>query len=254
MQKLTDLKQKDGVDQVWLSHWHEDHLGFLNLFNNCTLRLSQRDFPPLTNIEIFLDWYGIKEKHNREIWKNIMISNFNYQPQKEALFLKDDVVIDLGALSVQVVSTPGHTPGQLSFFFPDEEVLFLGDYDLTTFGPWYGDVYSSIEQTTASIHRLKNIPARRWIASHNAGLFEENPGKLWNDYENVIYQREEKILDFLSEPKSLDEIAGAWLIYGKPREPQEFFEFNERVLVGKHIEYLERNGKIVLYKNKYMKV
>jgi len=125
---------------------------------------------------------------------------------------------------------------------------------LTTFGPWYGDVYSSIEQTTASIHRLKNIPARRWIASHNAGLFEENPGKLWNDYENVIYQREEKILDFLSEPKSLDEIAGAWLIYGKPREPQEFFEFNERVLVGKHIEYLERNGKIVLYKNKYMKV
>jgi len=116
LQKLTDLKQKDGVDQVWLSHWHEDHLGFLNLFNNCTLRLSQRDFPPLTNIEIFLDWYGIKEKHNREIWKNIMISNFNYQPQKEALFLKDDVVIDLGALSVQVVSTPGHTPGQLSFF------------------------------------------------------------------------------------------------------------------------------------------
>lgn len=28
LQKLTDLKQKDGVDQVWLSHWHEDHMGF----------------------------------------------------------------------------------------------------------------------------------------------------------------------------------------------------------------------------------
>jgi len=252
LQKLTDLKQQDGVDQVWLSHWHEDHMGFLNLFDNCTLRISQRDFPPLTDIEIFLDWYGIKEKQTREIWKNIMISNFNYQPQKEALFLKDDAVFDLGALSVQVIPTPGHTPGHLSFFFPDEEILFLGDYDLTTFGPWYGDVYSSIEQTIASIHKLKNINAHRWIASHNTGFFEDNPEKLWDDYENIIYQREEKIINFLKEPKTMEEILAAWLIYGRPREPKEFFEFNERALVSKHIEYLERNGKIALDNNKYV--
>jgi glyoxylase-like metal-dependent hydrolase (beta-lactamase superfamily II) len=109
LRKLSDLKEKDGVDQVWLSHWHEDHMGFLNLFDNCTLRISQRDFPPL----------------------------------------------DLGSLKVKLVATPGHTPGHLSFFFPDEESLFLGDYDLTTFGPWYGDVYSGIEQTITSLRKLK---------------------------------------------------------------------------------------------------
>jgi len=253
LQKLTDLKEKDGVDQVWLSHWHEDHMGFLNLFENCTLRISQRDFPPLTDIEIFLDWYGIKENQTREIWKNIMLNNFNYRPQKEASFFSNDEIIDLGSLNVQIIPTPGHTPGHLSFFFPDEEILFLGDYDLTTFGPWYGDVYSSIEQTIESIHKLKNIPARRWIASHNTGLFEENPGKLWDDYENIIYQREEKIINFLKEPKTMEEILAAWLIYGRPREPKEFFEFNERALVSKHIEYLERNGKITPDKNKYVK-
>ncbi len=254
MQKLSDLKQKEGVDQVWLSHWHEDHMAFLNLFEGCPLRISERDFPPLTDMEIFLDWYGIKEAQLRERWKNIMLNNFNYRPQKEAWFLQDDAVIDLGSLKVQVIATPGHTPGHLSFFIPDEGVLFLGDYDLTTFGPWYGDLYSSIEQTIGSIRRLKSIPARRWIASHNTGLFEENPGKLWDDYENVIYQREEKILNFLKEPKSLDEIAGAWLIYGKPREPKEFFESNERALVGKHIEYLERMGKITIDGGKYIRL
>jgi glyoxylase-like metal-dependent hydrolase (beta-lactamase superfamily II) len=254
LQKLTDLKQKKGVDQVWLSHWHEDHIGFLNLFDNCILRISEQDFPPLTNINIFLDWYGIKEKQMREIWKNIMLNNFNYHPQQEALFLKDKENINLGAITVKIIATPGHTPGHLSFFFPDEEILFLGDYDLTKFGPWYGDVYSSIEQTIKSIHRLKNIPARRWIASHNTGLFEENPGKLWDDYENVIYERENRILKFLNKPKTLDEIASAWLIYGKPREPKEFFEFNERALVVKHIEYLERYGKIVRDKNNYVKI
>jgi len=254
LQKLTDLKQRDGVDQVWLSHWHEDHIGFLNLFDGCGLRISESDFPPLTDMEIFLDWYGIQEKNLREFWKNVIVNQFNYRPRREALFLQDGNVIDLGSLKVQVIETPGHTPGHLSFFFPDEAVLFLGDYDLTSFGPWYGDLYSSIEQTIASIHKLKSIPARGWIASHNTGLFQENPGKLWDDYENVIYQREERILHFLTEPKTLEEIAAAWLIYGRPREPKDFFEFNERALVVKHIEYLEKNGKIIPDENRYTKI
>jgi glyoxylase-like metal-dependent hydrolase (beta-lactamase superfamily II) len=254
LQKLSDLKQKDGIDQVWLSHWHEDHMGFLNLFDNCVLRLSERDFPPLTDMEIFMDWYGITDKQLREIWKNIMLNNFNYRPQQKALFLRDEEIIDIGSLTVQVIATPGHTPGHLSFFFPDEEILFLGDYDLTSFGPWYGDVYSSIDETIKSIHRLKSIPARRWIASHNTGLFEKNPGTLWDDYEKIIYQREEKIINFLQEPKTLEEIISAWLIYGRPREPKEFFEFNERALVSKHIEHLERERKITLDKEKYVKI
>jgi Zn-dependent hydrolases, including glyoxylases len=254
LQKLADLKQKDGVDQVWLSHWHEDHFRYLNLFADCPLRISEKDFPPLTDIDVFLDWYNIKETDIRAFWKQEMLENFNYLPKQDACFIQDDETIDLGSLLVQVVATPGHTPGHLSFFFPDEEILFLGDYDLTSFGPWYGDVYSSIEQTIESIHRLKAIFARRWIASHSTGLFEENPGKLWDNYENVIYQREEKILEFLNNPKTLEKILSAWLIYGKPREPKEFFEFNERVLLGKHIEYLERRGKIMLDNNQYVKI
>jgi glyoxylase-like metal-dependent hydrolase (beta-lactamase superfamily II) len=254
LQKLVDLRQKEGADQVWLSHWHEDHIGFLNLFENCILRISEKDFPPLTDIEIFLDWYGIKDDNLRKIWKNVLVNNFNYHPQQEALFLKNEETINLGSLPVQVIATPGHTPGHLSFFFSDEEILFLGDYDLTSFGPWYGDVYSSIEETIKSIHRLKNIPARRWIASHNTGLFEQNPGKLWDDYENVIYQREEKILNFLDKPKTLEQIVSAWLIYGKLREPREFFEFNERALIGKHLDYLQRRGKIVLNNDRYAMV
>ncbi|MBN1365163.1 MAG: MBL fold metallo-hydrolase [Syntrophaceae bacterium] len=253
-QKLSDLKLKESVDQVWLSHWHEDHMGFLNLFDNSVLRISEKDFPPLTDIDIFLDWYGIKEEYLRGLWKSIILNSFNYHPQREALFLNDDEKIDLGSLKVQVIATPGHTPGHLSFFFPDEEILFLGDYDLTSFGPWYGDVYSSIEQTIESIHKLKTIPASRWIASHNTGLFEKNPGKLWDDYENIIYQREEKILNFLKEPKTLQEILSAWLIYGRPREPREFFEFNERALVNKHIEYLEKRRKVKLDKDRYVKI
>lgn len=245
LEKLKRLQKKDGVDMVWLSHWHEDHIRYLYLFEDCPKWISARDFPPLSNVEIFLDWYGLEETPQRDYWKKEMLGTFNFQPQHKARFIEDDEKIDLGNLQVQVIATPGHTPGHLSFFFPAEEILFLGDYDLTSFGPWYGDVASSIEDTIKSIHRLKAIPAKRWITCHDTGLFEENPGDLWGSYENVIYEREARLLEFLGQPRSLQEIAAAWLIYGKPREPRDFFEFNERALMKKHLDYLVRQGRVL---------
>ncbi len=254
LEKLKSLRDKDGVDMVWLSHWHEDHFHYVYLFEDSPLWISERDFPPLTDIEIFLDWYGISDERSRAYWKQVMTKGFNFQPKSQARFIRDDEEIDLGQVKVQVIATPGHTPGHLSFFFPEEELLFLGDYDLTSFGPWYGDVASSIEETINSIRRLKAIPAKKWIACHEKGLFEENPGKLWDEYENIIYEREKKILHFLRNPHTLDEIAAAWFIYGKPRKPLEFFEFNERVLVNKHLERLVKQGQIIRDKDQYRKI
>jgi glyoxylase-like metal-dependent hydrolase (beta-lactamase superfamily II) len=252
LEKLTRLKD-EGVDCVWLSHWHEDHIRYIDLFENRLLRISGRDFPPLTDINIFLDWYDIKIPQERSNWRKIMLEVFNFRPRSEANFLVDDETVDLGGLTIKILPTPGHTPGHLSFFFPEEELLFLGDYDLTSFGPWYGDVYSDIEETIKSIHKLKAVPARRWVASHNTGLFEENPGRLWDDYENVIHERENKLLAFLEKPKTIAEICAAWLIYGRPREPKEMYEFNERVLVRKHLEYLQGQDKIILDDEHYVK-
>lgn len=244
LEKLKKIK-RDGIDQVWLSHWHEDHIHYMNLFEESSLWISERDFPPLTDLNIFLDWYAILSDGQRAYWEKIMLEEFDFRPRKNACFLKDDQVIDLGGLTAQVIPTPGHTPGHLSFYFPEEELLFVGDYDLTSFGPWYGDVLSSIEDTIRSIGKLKGIDAKRWVAAHNAGLYEENPGALWEQYENVIYDREAKLLAALERPKTLDEICACWIIYGKPRQPKEFFEFNERVMIGKHLEYGIRQGRIV---------
>ncbi|HPD57228.1 MAG TPA: MBL fold metallo-hydrolase [Smithellaceae bacterium] len=254
-EKLTTLRDREGVDMVWLSHWHEDHIHYMHMFNGAQVWVSETDFPPLTDIETFLDWYGMDDAQIRAYWEEIMRKEFNYQPLKSANFFPLDTETEIGGIRVEVIATPGHTPGHLSFYFPEEEVLFVGDYDLTPFGPWYGDAESSIEKTIDSIRRLKQIPAKTWIACHEKGLFEENPGKLWDDYENIIYTREEKILNFVKrKPSTLEEISAAWLIYGKPRKPLEFFEPNERVLVKKHLERLLRNGIIIREGDKYRKV
>jgi glyoxylase-like metal-dependent hydrolase (beta-lactamase superfamily II) len=163
---------------------------------------------------------------------------FHFRPRQFQRFIEPGEVVDLGGVTVEVVHTPGHTPGHCSLFFRELELLFLGDYDLTPFGPWYGDVHSDIDAVVDSVRRLRKIPARSWIASHEKGIFETNPGDLWDKYLDVVDQRERKLLDFLAKPRSMTDVVEARIVYGKKLEPNAFYDFGERALMGKHIERL----------------
>ena len=252
--RLVQLRDNPGVKSVWLSHWHEDHFIHLDLFDDLPLCISEPDAPPLSDLELFLDSYGMDDQDDRRYWRSLLKKDFHFRPRQPDKFLEDESIIGLGPVSVKVIATPGHTPGHLSFFFREPELLFLGDYDLTRFGPWYGDVNSSIEGTISSVKLLSKIPAKTWLASHETGIFEEEPGEIWDQYLNVIAERENKLLDLLDEPQSLEDIIDAWIIYGKPREPKPFFEFGERIHMKKHIEKLMNQGIVAMEKGKYYRL
>ncbi|MDO9558696.1 MAG: hypothetical protein Q7I89_03325, partial [Syntrophales bacterium] len=67
----------------------------------------------------------------------------------------------------------------------------------------------------------------------------------WAQYAQVIDDREGKLMQALDRPNTLEEIVNLHLIYGRPREPREFFEFCERALITKHIERLEQRGMVL---------
>ena len=60
----------------------------------------------------------------------------------------------------------------------------------------------------------------------------------------MIQDREERILRYLSRPRGLEEIVDRWIIYGKAREPVDFFRFAEQGMVEKHLARLLRQGRI----------
>ena len=124
-------------------------------------------------------------------------------------------------------------------------MLFLGDYDLTAFGPWYGDRDSSIQETISSIKRLKEIPATIWLTCHETGIFEEDPGDLWDQYLAVIDYREQRLLDFLNQPRTMADIVDAWIVYQRPREPKEFYALTEEMIMQKHLDLLVSNSMVV---------
>ena len=244
-ERLIQLRKNPGVKAVWLTHWHEDHFMHLDLFDDIPLSVSEQDAPPLSDIEVFMDSYGMDDEHEREYWPPILKKEFHFRPRRPKHFLMGGDIIHLKTGVVEVIGTPGHTPGHLSFFFPGPGVLLLGDYDLTKFGPWYGDLNSSIQETINSVERLRKVPARVWIASHEAGIFEEEPGARWDKYLAVITEREEKLKDLLKTARTLKQIVAACIIYGRPREPKMFFELGERGHMKKHLEKLMKEGLVV---------
>lgn len=242
--RLEELRRLGAVKAVWLSHGHEDHFADLDLFDDCPLWVSREEAPPLESLEGLLDAYGIGEPDHRAYWRRVFEERFHFRPRSPSRFFRDGEVIDLGSETVQVIVTPGHTPGHAAFLFRKTGALFLGDYDLTPFGPWYGDAGSSIEETLRSIERLRGIDASLWIPSHGPGWIDAPPGPLWDRYGEVVHERERKLLLFLSEPRSFREIVRARIVYGKPREPAAFYDYAEGALMGKHLARLGRRGLV----------
>ena len=174
-ERLLKLRQEHGVRMVWLSHAHEDHFMHLDLFDDLPLWISEKEGNLLSNLDIFLDSYGIDYQDDRQYWSQFLKEEFNFKPRKPTQFLQGGQVIELDGVTVEVISTPGHTSGHLALFFREPKVLFLGDYDLTPFGPWYGNLDSSIEETIESINLLRTIPAQVFLTSHEEKVLMGDP-------------------------------------------------------------------------------
>jgi len=250
-ERLVRLREEEDVSMVWLTHWHEDHFMHWDLFSDLPLWVGRQDAPPLMDIETFLDWYDMDlpaNLHLRDMWQVILKEQFHFTPRMPDRLLDDGEMLEINGVRIQVIHSPGHTPGHLSFWFSDYEVMFLGDYDLTAFGPWYGDKYSSIEQTLASAEILRKYPAATWFTCHETGVFYGDTEKLWDQYLAVVDRREEKLLDYLKNPRSsnrtMEDIISQWIVYGKPREPLDYFIFGERAIMGKHLEHLIESGHV----------
>jgi glyoxylase-like metal-dependent hydrolase (beta-lactamase superfamily II) len=231
------------VDRMLVSHAHEDHIAGCSTFPGAHVHAHHDDLLGLHSLDGMLAVYGF-EPSVAEAWAQKLVSDFHYQPRVDATGFADGQRFDLGGkLTVSIVHLPGHTRGHCGFMIEPDGVLFVADIDLTGFGPYYGDHWSDLEDFERSIDRVATIDAKHYVTFHHKGIVSTRTEFLeqLSTFKGVIQNRDLRLLAFLQEPRSLDDIVNESFIY-RPSSAPNFAAAVERRSMSMHLERMLRIG------------
>ena len=245
---LPRRDQLPKIDRLLFSHCHEDHIPGAHLFPNASWHFHEEDLPGIQSLDAMMAIYGFPEPIHSTFAK-LVVEQFHFTPNPEAKGFSHDDIFDLGGVRVRVVHTPGHTRGHCCFLIesddagPQQRFLFLGDIDLSSFGPYYGDAWADLEDFERTIERVRGIEARWYGTFHHIGVLERDAFLDRLDrFASAIGRRESALLDYLSEPHDLAEIAAQNFIYSRGKVP--FATAAERRSMIQHVERLLRRGTL----------
>ena len=230
------------VDAVINSHSHEDHLAGNGVFPDARVHVHEHDLPGVRSLPGLMGVYGLPLDHP---FASDIVEHFHYTPRPDAEGFSDGHVFDLGGTTVEAVHLPGHTRGHSGFRVGDG-VFFLSDIDLTGFGPYYGDVWSDLEDFEASLAKIREEDARYYVTFHHRGIIEGRAEflRLLDAFGAVIPRRHQAMLEFLAEPHTLDEMADHRFIY-RPHVEMSFLDAVERRSAELHVQRMLRRGEAV---------
>jgi hydroxyacylglutathione hydrolase len=148
----------ESVEVVFLTHTDADHVAAIQLFKNAKVYIS-KDEEQMVN--------GKTHRHN---------DTLNRMHQ----LLSDSEVINIDNLKFQAISTPGHTPGSMSYLV-DNQYLFTGD--LLSLQHGKAKIFNRFfnmdtESEKKSIKKIKNYFTVKYIITAHYGYTGDPIGAL----------------------------------------------------------------------------
>ena len=232
------------VDRVVNSHCHEDHVAGNHRFPDVPWHFHALDLPGIRSLDGMMAIYGF-DAATDAAFRRVVVDDFHWTARPDAVAYGDDEVFDLGGVRVRAIHAPGHTRGHCVLAIEPDGVLYLGDIDLSSFGPYYGDAWSSLDDFTRTLARVREIDARWYATFHHVGIIEGRTAFLarLDRFAAVIDDRERRLLAFLDVPRTLDEIAIHRFVY-RPGDPVAYADAVERRSMSQHLARLARQGRV----------
>lgn len=237
------------VDILLNSHCHLDHIWDNDRFVNAEISTHPEEMENLKDfrkIVPVVKWSKLMGGEP-DIYLNEILSvkeSFRDEWRVDRT-VNDGQVVSAGSTTIRILHTPGHTSGHLSFFIPEEDLLFCGDICLSKVGPWYGDDVTPVDEFIRSIDMIIDMKPAKVVSGHNREIISENIKEIFEEYRDRIFFREKKILGELKggRPLSIDEMASMCLIY--PEHPSVFVLYWEKSMLLKHLQRLINNGMVL---------
>jgi len=196
------------------------------------------DKPIIEDARKFMEYYGALNSPMEDFMEDYLYGALKIKDTEINTTFEDGEIIEIGEdFRLKVVHTPGHSAGHCCFIELNTKIGFLADIDLSSFGPWYGCKDCDVIDFEESIDNLKNLNIEIAVTAHN-GLIEGSSeiNKKLDDYKSIIFQRDDLILERLSEnnPTSVEDLMRKKIIYHKYNDGYlDFLYVAEKIMLQK---------------------
>ncbi|MCZ6626851.1 MAG: MBL fold metallo-hydrolase [SAR324 cluster bacterium] len=234
-----------GADMAILGHVHEDHTCGLHLLPDAEVFAPEADVAALRSMEGMMAHYGYAPQTLAAMVPHI-VDDFYFQPRPDAQGYAGGRVWELGGSRVRAIHMPGHTHGHSVLLVEPEGVAFIGDIDLSGFGPYYGDACSNLEEFRETLERIEHMEAKVWVTSHHKGIITEREQfvALLHAFKDRIRQREEAMLaELAGAGRTLEELVAHRFLFPKGYQGL-FVEDAERMTIREHMRALMAQGRV----------
>ncbi len=233
------------ADIVLLSHVHEDHTAGLHLLPDVPVHAPQADLAALQSIAGLALHYGYSQDVGLAMIARAQ-ADFHFVPRPDAQGYDDGATWDLGGVRLRALHMPGHTHGHSVLIVENEGIAFIGDIDLSGFGPYYGDACSDLPAFRRTLDLIRDVPASVWVTSHHKGVVTKRERflELLSVFGCAIDRRDQALLGALaSRPMTLAQLVARRFVY--PVTFNDVFVPDvERRVITQHLTALLTAGQI----------
>ena len=248
----VDLERTD----FFITHVHADHMGLVSelatdnsvvYFNYPDMELMRADI--WERMGAFATQSGFPLEELRQALEKHPGNRYSPSRLVEFTHLQEGDILQAEGYSFKCLETPGHTPGSICLYEPDEKILLTGDHILGDITPnislwvegynplgWYFDSLDKVSQLDVSLvlpgHRslFNNLQGRiRELKEHHRQRLEEIK-ELLSEEEIDAYQ--------LASRMDWDIEASSWAEFPII---QRWFATGEAMA---HLKYLEEQGEL----------
>lgn len=259
LKKLNSHQQRRNI---LLTHLHSDHSGLADEFvgDDCHIYMNQVDLSYQEDLCNGDFYSGMVEQYIQAGYpENLARQHKEKNPaargsmkKVDARFvgLKEGGRLTVGKYTLELIATPGHTPGNSMFWIEDKKIMFTGDNILFDITP---NIVSLYEVTDSLGSYLKSLDKSKKYSVDYAFPGHRKPG----DYKKRIDEIKEHHLRRIEESlKIVNEYPGSdayaitaqmkWKIHAKNwddfPDAQKWFAFGECLA---HLDYLRLRGKVI---------
>jgi len=243
------------IDRIFITHFHADHCGLAGAVQEISgaavymreIEYNRATTDPRAMLERLRSFYlrgGMPDEVFGRFAGLLKMFRNATIPFKAERFLEPGGVEDLDGMRLEVISSPGHSAGQVIFFCRERRILFSGDHVLPHItpnlspdiaNPWFHPLRSFIQ----SLCEMKGLPVSMVYPAHGWPFPD-----LDRRIEEILAHHEERkgliLASVKAGPKTAYQISGD--IFGMELSDfDKFLALNETYV---HLEQLEMESEL----------